>query len=690
MECDTRSPRDLLNAIKGSLGQNLLDEGFLSSHHRRGRSFPQQTPMNCADGAFQEHPQLLPRISLVGTSEARYIYQAVRVVKEDRDEACLANFTNVHVYFGCVNQATCKDQLMRQPNTRPKCSAVVAEVVQAAQRKEKCLVMVSRRTGYAAMLNLLEEAAAKNRFRVAQYGKLTDFNDSSNCHGERYLVMLLDSDKSSESVELKCVRRALYLDVPCSFVAFKQRCGRVVRCGSHDDLPCAQRSVKFVFFTATFSQHMQTELGAFAVRALCGHWHGPKKVNYSTEPEPTGLLAVVEKFVKRATRKNINNLRQLRSRLRNNAVLFDKVTEDRKLKQRLEAGLDAVESASSEELEEIQDLAQTKTIDERRLESLMAEAAEMAPALAMIRCHAIDAGSVTQELHWELFAKDCEEDHVVQNFSNPYGIRPNFKNYPHSNLLPQFFTEILDILQLEQMPRFIAEVGSLHGHSAIQMATVLDQLGMTQVPILCIDPFTGDTNMWASYQTDRSVAGWVKIIDGRMTVFDQFMANVQFAVNRSVSKHHILPFQATSTVGARWLAQKGFVPDLIFLDSAHELDETFLELSLYFKLLKPGGILFGDDYGWPAVKEDVERFVEEHQRQHGADDPIDLRIVRAQAGATNLIWIMRKAKREPRELDEKNAADRWGRVGTAFACFSIHECWKLVEGGEGGCRGVHN
>ena len=26
-----------------------------------------------------------------------------------------------------------------------------------------------------------------------------------------------------------------------------------------------------------------------------------------------------------------------------------------------------------------------------------------------------------------------------------------------------------------------------------------------------------------------------KIVDGRMTVFDQFMANVQFAVNRSVT-----------------------------------------------------------------------------------------------------------------------------------------------------------
>ncbi|OLP62875.1 hypothetical protein AK812_SmicGene48546, partial [Symbiodinium microadriaticum] len=34
---------------------------------------------------------------------------------------------------------------------------------------------------------------------------------------------------------------------------------------------------------------------------------------------------------------------------------------------------------------------------------------------------------------------------------------------------------------------------------------------------------------------------------------------------------------ATSTVGARWLVEKRFYPDLVFLDSAHELDETFLE-----------------------------------------------------------------------------------------------------------------
>ena len=42
--------------------------------------------------------------------------------------------------------------------------------------------------------------------------------------------------------------------------------------------------------------------------------------------------------------------------------------------------------------------------------------------------------------------------------------------------------------------------------------------------------------------------------------------------------------------------------------------------------------------------QDVDRFVEQHNLHFGDENPIDLRIARAQAGATNLIWIMRKAK----------------------------------------------
>lgn len=251
------------------------------------------------------------------------------------------------------------------------------------------------------------------------------------------------------------------------------------------------------------------------------------------------------------------------------------------------------------------------------------------------------------ELHERLYdvAWDIRDNqtHVVMGFSNPYQVRPNFKTYPHSNLLPEFFVGLLDVLAFEKGPRFIVEVGSLHGHSAIQMATVLDKLRFCDVPILCIDPFTGDTNMWASKSTDPSVRRWTSVRDGRMMVFDQFMANVQFAISRTLTPGHILPFPATSTVGARWLDQVGYHPDLIFIDSAHELDETFLEISLFYKVLVPGGIIFGDDYGWAAVKNDVHRFVDTHNAAH-ISEPCDLTLTRAKEGASNLLWILRKAK----------------------------------------------
>lgn len=253
-----------------------------------------------------------------------------------------------------------------------------------------------------------------------------------------------------------------------------------------------------------------------------------------------------------------------------------------------------------------------------------------------------------EELHERLYDRKVDEDdnstHVVLSFTNPYNIRPSFNNYPHSNLLPEFFSRLLDILAPEGGPRFIVEAGSLHGHSAVQMGSVLDRLGLTRVPILCIDPFTGDTNMWANYKSDQSVQRWVNIQDGRMMTFDQFMANVQFAESRTLSRWHILPFHATGTVGARFLKQAGYTPDLIFLDSAHEEHETLLEITLFFNVLAPGGILFGDDYGWPAVQADVHRFRDRHNALHLVDNPVELTVARAKEGAANMLWILRKAK----------------------------------------------
>ena len=69
----------------------------------------------------------------------------------------------------------------------------------------------------------------------------------------------------------------------------------------------------------------------------------------------------------------------------------------------------------------------------------------------------------------------------------------------------------------------------------------------------------------------------------------------------------------TSVTAARWLEARKFMPQLVFLDSAHEPDETYIELCLYWNLLPSGGILMGDDLFWDAVREDVLRFIMERK-----------------------------------------------------------------------------
>merc|ERR1719158_1030662 len=158
--------------------------------------------------------------------------------------------------------------------------------------------------------------------------------------------------------------------------------------------------------------------------------------------------------------------------------------------------------------------------------------------------------------------------------------------YPHSSVWlegDKIFTRLLEELKPD-VPRFIVEAGSMHGGSAIRMSMELDKHGLTEVPILCIDPWTGDLNMWLN----RIVWEHLDVRDGRATTFDQFVLNVRAAIKAGkISSHHIAPFPVSSIIGARWLQATGFQPNLVYLDSAHELDETYYELCLYWHILKP-------------------------------------------------------------------------------------------------------
>lgn len=175
--------------------------------------------------------------------------------------------------------------------------------------------------------------------------------------------------------------------------------------------------------------------------------------------------------------------------------------------------------------------------------------------------------------------------------------------YPHTNIL----YDLLQILFTNIEPTYIVECGSMVGGSAIRMAETLKK-NNKNTEIICIDPFTGDVNMWDWEKND----GWkfLRLENGIPTIYKRFLANCKY----SGFENKILPINSTTNVGIKLLERLSqqnrisMLPNYIYLDSAHEKDETFIELSLCWNCLTPNSILFGDDWGWNAVREDVIKF----------------------------------------------------------------------------------
>jgi hypothetical protein len=191
--------------------------------------------------------------------------------------------------------------------------------------------------------------------------------------------------------------------------------------------------------------------------------------------------------------------------------------------------------------------------------------------------------------------------------------------YPHTNIL----YDLLEVLFKNIEPTYIVECGSMLGGSAIKMAVVLQNNNKTS-EIVCIDPFTGDVNMWDWERND----GWkfLRLENGIPTIYKRFLANCKY----SGFQNRILPINCTTSVGIK-LLQRLFqqnritsLPNYIYLDSAHEKYETFYELSLCWDCLINGSILFGDDWNWESVREDVIHFSNQIQDKTDYDNLIKI------------------------------------------------------------------
>ncbi|CAK9078645.1 unnamed protein product [Durusdinium trenchii] len=215
--------------------------------------------------------------------------------------------------------------------------------------------------------------------------------------------------------------------------------------------------------------------------------------------------------------------------------------------------------------------------------------------------------------------------HVHGTSTGPYchfscGLKEDH-SYPHTNIP----TEVLRDLFQRLRPMFLVEVGSFKGGSSIRMVSALRAADPESQPskpcLVCIDTFLGDAAMWLNKQaTGRSS---LLLKDGCPQLYQQFMVNTRKYADV------IVPFPIASLCGLRALQQlaaEGTTPlvDFLYLDSAHLKGETKLEITEAFRLVRPGGVLLGDDLDWPAVEADLSSFLTEHGvgASQSADDDL--------------------------------------------------------------------
>ncbi|KAI3498135.1 hypothetical protein L1887_33904 [Cichorium endivia] len=154
-------------------------------------------------------------------------------------------------------------------------------------------------------------------------------------------------------------------------------------------------------------------------------------------------------------------------------------------------------------------------------------------------------------------------------------------------------------------PTTIIEIGTFLGASAIHMAELTRQLGLN-TQILCIDDFRGWPGLPNKFRD-------IKMINGDTMLLYQFIQNVvQVNATEAIL---FLPFSTGSTLDR--LCEWGVLADLIEVDAGHDFHSAWSDINRAYKLLRPGGVIFGHDYFTVADNRGVRRAVNMFARVNG-------------------------------------------------------------------------
>jgi len=157
-------------------------------------------------------------------------------------------------------------------------------------------------------------------------------------------------------------------------------------------------------------------------------------------------------------------------------------------------------------------------------------------------------------------------------------------------------------------PKIIIEVGTWKGASAIHMAKLMRQQQKPCI-IFCVDTWLGGIEHLSTYNDVLSLNPYRQ--HGYPTLYHQFLANIMHEGLQDM----IVPFPNTSLIAARWFKRHNIQADLIYIDASHDEDDVYADITNYWPLVSPNGVLLGDDWSeaWYGVICAVNRFAREKE-----------------------------------------------------------------------------
>lgn len=154
----------------------------------------------------------------------------------------------------------------------------------------------------------------------------------------------------------------------------------------------------------------------------------------------------------------------------------------------------------------------------------------------------------------------------------------------------------------EVRPNLVVEVGTWKGESAITLANAARSLNL-QFELVCVDTWLGAPEFWTNKEDPLRYKSF-KMRNGFPQVYFTFLNNI---VCEGLTKT-VTPFPATSFVAQRWFQENKLFADMIYIDASHEYEEVVADIRGWWRQLRSGGIMVGDDYTtvWPGVIRAVE------------------------------------------------------------------------------------